>query len=293
MLGTSARRRRALVAVVFVAPALALYGWLVLGSFGRAVQYSLYSWNGVGTATFVGLKNYADVFSSPARLTAVLHSFELMVFFTGVTLTLGLAAAVLTRGAARRRGTGIARTILFMPRVIPVVAAAVGWSWIYSRGGVVNEVLSALGLERVTRSWLGDPSTALPAVGFVGTWALLGLVTMMLTAGISKIDPSIYEAARIDGANALQEFFAVTLPGLRRELVVCATLTIIAALASFDIVFMTTQGGPNRATVVPGVDIYLLAFGQQKVGAAAAMGIVLMGVVLLVIIPLQRLAAKD
>lgn len=291
--GTARSRRRALMGLAFIAPALGLYGWLILGSFGRAIQYSLYDWNGVGTATFVGLRNYADVFSSPARLTAVLHSFELMVFFTGVTLTLGLAAAVLTRGAAKRRGTGVARAILFMPQVIPIVAAAIGWGWIYSRGGVVNQVLSAVGLEGITRPWFADPDTALPAVGFVGTWALLGLVTMMLTAGISKIDPSIYEAARIDGANAIQEFFAVTIPGLRRELVVCATLTIIAALASFDIVFMTTQGGPNRATIVPGVDIYLLAFGQQKVGAAAAMGIVLMGVVLLVIIPLQRLAAKD
>lgn len=291
--GSSRRRRRALAGLVFVAPALGLYGWLVLGSFGSAIQYSLYDWNGVGQATFVGLGNYVDVFSSPARLIAVLHSFELMIFYTGVTLALGLAAAVLTRGAARRRGAGLARAILFMPQVIPIVAAAVGWGWIYSRGGVLNQVLSAVGLGGITRSWFADPHTALPAVGFVGTWALLGLVTMMLTAGISKIDPSIYEAARIDGANAFQEFFAVTLPGLRRELVVCATLTIIAALASFDIVFMTTQGGPNRATIVPGVDIYLLAFGQQKVGAAAAMGIVLMGVVLLVIIPLQRLAAKD
>lgn len=291
--GTPRRRRQALVALVFIAPALGLYGWLVLGSFGQAFQYSLYNWNGVGAATFVGIKNYVDVFSSPARLTALLHSFELMVFFTGVTLVLGLAAAVLTRGASRRRGSGLARTLLFMPQVIPIVAAAIGWSWIYSREGLVNQVLSAIGLHGVTRPWLADPVTALPGVGFVGTWALLGLVTMMLTAGISKIDQSIYEAARIDGANALQEFFAVTLPGIRRELVVCATLTVIAALASFDIVFMTTQGGPNRATMVPGVDIYLLAFGQQKIGAAAAMGIVLMCVVLLVIIPLQRLAAKD
>lgn len=293
VLRSSRHRRRALVGLVFIAPALGLYGWLVLGSFGRAIQYSMYDWNGVGTATFVGLGNYADVFSSPARLTALLHSFELMVFFTGVTLVLGLTAAVLTRGAARRRGAGFTRTVLFMPQVIPIVAAAIGWGWMYSRDGLANQVLSAIGLESATRPWLADPDTALPAVGFIGTWALLGLVTMMLTAGISKIDPSIYEAARIDGANAVQEFFAVTLPGLRRELVVCATLTIIAALASFDIVFMTTQGGPNRATMVPGVDIYLLAFGQQKVGAAAAMGIVLMGVVLLVIIPLQRLAAKD
>jgi raffinose/stachyose/melibiose transport system permease protein len=290
---STVRRRRALAGLLFVAPALLLYGWLVLGSFGSAIQYSLYDWNGVGQATFVGFANYVDVLTSPARLVSLLHAFQLMIFFCGVTITLALAAAVLTRAAVGRRSAAAVRTILFMPQVIPIVAAAVGWSWIYSRDGALNQFLDAVGLTGITRAWLGDPATALAAIGFIGTWALLGLVTMMLTAGISKIDQSLYEAARLDGANPLQEFFAVTLPGLRRELVVCATLTIIAALASFDIVYITTQGGPNRATIVPGIDIYNLAFGQQQVGGAAAMGILLMGVVLLVVIPLQRLAAKD
>lgn len=285
--------QRVLVSILFLLPAAALYGWLVLGSFGQAIQYSLYNWNGVTTASFVGFQNYLDVFSSSERLLALLHAFELMIFFTGVTLVLGLAAAVLTRAAARRRGATLTRTVLFMPQVIPIVAAAIGWSWIYSREGAVNQVLSAIGLEGITRPWMADPATALVAVGFIGTWALLGIVTLLLTAGISKIDPALYEAARIDGANAFHEFFAVTLPGLRRELVVSATLTIIAALASFDIIYITTAGGPDRATMVPGVDIFLLAFGEQKVGGAAAMGIVLMVVVLVVIIPLQRLAAKD
>ena len=197
------------------------------------------------------------------------------------------------RAAVRRRGAGFVRTILFLPQVIPLVAAAIGWSWIYSSGGVVNQVLSAVGLGGLAQPWLGNPSTALVAVGFVGTWALLGFVTMLLNAGMSKIDPALYEAARLDGANLFQEFWAVTLPGLRRDIVVCATLTIIAALTSFDIVFMTTQGGPDLATMVPGMDIYQLAFGQQRVGAAAALGIVLMAVVLVVIIPLQRLASKE
>lgn len=287
------RRHRALVGLAFIAPALILYGWLVLGSFASAIQYSFYRWDGVGQSTFVGLANYVTVMTSPNQLTDLLHAVELMVFFTGVTLVLGLAAVGLSRATARRRGAAVVRTILFLPQVIPLVAAAIGWSWIYSPHGLVNQVLGAVGLSSLQQPWLGNPSTALISVGFVGTWALLGFVTMMLNAGVGKIDPALYEASRLDGANALQEFFAVTLPGLRREIVVCATLTVIAALASFDIVYMTTQGGPDRATMVPGVDIYQLAFGEQNVGAAAALGIVLMAVVLLVIIPLQRLATKD
>jgi raffinose/stachyose/melibiose transport system permease protein len=290
---SSKNRPRLLTAILFITPALALYGWLVLGSFGQAVQYSLYDWNGFGEARFVGLQNYVDVFSSPARLGSLLHAFQLMVYFTGVTLVVAVTAAAITRAASRRRGAGLARAILFMPQVIPLAAAAIGWSWIYSRDGAVNQFLSTIGLEGITRSWLADPATALPAVGFIGTWALLGLVTLMITAGMAKIDTSLFEAARIDGANAVQEFFAVTLPGVRRELVVCATLTTIASLAAFDIVYMTTQGGPAKATMVPGIDIYILAFGEQNIGAAAAMGIVLMAVVLLLVIPLQRLAGRE
>lgn len=286
-------RPRLIVGILFILPALGLYGWLVLGSFGQAVQYSFYDWDGVGTATFVGFQNYVDVFTSPSRLTSLGHAFELMFFFTGVTLVLGLVAAVLTRAASFRRLGAVARVVLFMPQVIPLAASAIGWSWIYSREGALNQILSSIGLGGVTRSWLADTGTALPAVGFIGTWALLGLVTLMLTSGIGKIDASLFEAARIDGANAVQEFFAVTLPGVRRELVVSATVTVISALSVFDIVYMTTQGGPANATSVPGIDIYILAFAQQNVGGAAAMGIVLMAVVLIVIIPLQRLATKD
>ncbi|RAX20730.1 MULTISPECIES: carbohydrate ABC transporter permease [Actinomyces] len=294
---TRARRprswKRTLIALAFLAPAAGLYGWLILGSFVRAIQYSFYDWNGVGEATFVGTKNYVDIFTNASKLVTLLHSFELMVFFTGGTLVLALAAAALTGHVARRRGGDLVRTVLFLPQVIPMAASAIGWSWIYSREGLVNQILDAVGLSGITRAWLGDTKTALVAIGFIGTWALLGITTMMLSSGITKIDQGLYEAARLDGANAWQEFRAVTLPGLRREIVVCATMTIIAALASFDIVYMTTQGGPARATMVPGVEVYFLAFSQQKVGAAAAMGIVLMAVVLLVIIPLQKLSSKD
>jgi raffinose/stachyose/melibiose transport system permease protein len=159
----------------------------------------------------------------------------------------------------------------------------------YSSEGAVNQVLSALGLDGLTRAWLGDFTWALPAVGVIGTWLATGLCTVLLMAGIGKIDASIYEAARLDGASFLQTFRAVTLPGLRQELGVCVTITIIAALASFDIIFMSTQGGPGYATMVPGVQVYQLGFTESRIGAASALAIVLSLLVLAVILPLQRL----
>ena len=158
----------------------------------------------------------------------------------------------------------------------------------YSDNGVVNQFFRAIGLESFARAWLGDFSWALVAVGFVGTWLATGLCTLLLLAGIGKIDPTIYEAANLDGASRFAQFRSVTLPGLRQEIGVCVTITIISASASFDVVYMTSQGGPGYSAQVPGVQIYQLAFTENRVGQSSALAIVLSILVLLVILPIQR-----
>ena len=127
----------------------------------------------------------------------------------------------------------------------------------------------------------------------IGTWVMLGLCTILLVTGMSKIDPSLYEAARMDGAGPIREFFAVTLPSLRQEIGVCLTVTVIAALASFDIVYISTSGGPGIQTTVPGLEIYRLAFSQRQVGLASALGVVLMLLVLVCVLPIQRLTRGE
>lgn len=114
-----------------------------------------------------------------------------------------------------------------------------------------------------------------------------------MIAGIGKIDGTLYEAADLDGASRFQQFRSVTIPGLKQEIGVCVTITIIAALASFDVVFMSTQGGPGRATMVPGVEIYQLAFTEARIGPSSALAIVLSLLVLAVILPLQRLFREN
>ena len=139
----------------------------------------------------------------------------------------------------------------------------------------------------MTRAWLGDFGTALPAVGVIGAWVLLGLCTVLLLAGMSKIDPALYEAAQLDGAGPVREFLAITLPSLRQEIGVCVTVTVIAALSAFDIVYISTRGGPGDATMVPGLKIYQLAFFNREVGLASALAVVLMVLVLACILPIQ------
>lgn len=278
--------------LLFVAPALGMYGLFVLRPLALTIQYSLYQWDGIGPSTWAGLGNYATVFSDPALLGIIRNAFQLIVSFSVIPVLLGLATAVVIRRIAASRLAVTARTVLFLPQVIPLVAAGIAWSWLLSSTGVVNQFLSAIGLRGITRAWLGDFSTALPAVGLIGAWVLVGLCTVLLMSGMTKIDPSLYEAARIDGAGLWREFTAVTLPSIRQEIAVCVTVTVIAALASFDIVYISTQGGPGDATMVPGLEIYELAFFHQQVGLASALAVVLSVLVLACVLPIQRLARK-
>ncbi len=286
-------RREVLVGWLFVLPALAIYAIFVLQPLVLTVEYSLYRWNGVGPATWVGLANYANVLGDPDLFGTILNSFKLVVFFSLIPVGLGLVtASVIHRVAPGRLGSA-ARTVLFLPQVIPLVAAGIIWGWLLALPGLVNQVVAAVGLDGVTRAWLGDFDTALPAVGLIGIWVLLGFCTLLLLTGMAKIDQAQYESARLDGASWWTELRAITVPSLRYEIGVCLTVTIVAALAAFDIVYVSTGGGPGHATAVPGIQIYILAFVERQVGLASALAVALMVLVLIVILPIQRLSRES
>lgn len=280
-------------ALLWVSPAFLFYAVFVLYPLGQSIDYSFYNWDGIGPARSAGLANWRAVFSQPELYDSVLHAFIMIAFYSVVPVCAGLVAASLIREIKPGPFSSTARTILFIPQVLPLVAAGVAWTWMYSANGLVNQILRTIGLQSVTRGWLGDFTLALPAVGVIGVWVMLGFCTILLLAGIGKIDPSLYEAAVLDGAGRMQQFRAVTLPGLRRELVVCATFTVIAALAGFDVVQVSTQGGPGYQTMVPGVEIYRLTFLDQRIGQASALAVFLAALTLLIVWPLQRLGRKS
>jgi raffinose/stachyose/melibiose transport system permease protein len=286
-------RRRHVVGWLFVLPALLFYAVFVLQPLALTVEYSFYRWDGVGPATWVGLTNYAAVLSEPKLVETLFNGFRLVIFFSLIPVGLGLVTASVIQRVARGRLGTVSRTVLFLPQVIPLVAAGIIWGRLLSLPGLVNQGLSAIGLGDVTRAWLGDFDTALPAVGIIGIWVLLGFCTVLLLTGMTKIDAALFESARIDGAGWWPEFRAITVPSLRYEVSVCLTVTIIAALAAFDIVYVSTGGGPGNATAVPGIQIYILAFLERQVGLASALAVVLVILVLLVILPLQRLSRGD
>ncbi|WP_459800458.1 carbohydrate ABC transporter permease [Herbidospora sp. RD11066] len=274
---------------LFVLPAAAFYVVFVVQPLFMTVQYSLYKWDGIGVSTWAGFQNYTRVFTDPDLFATILNAIKLIAFFSAVPVVLGLAIAATIRRIATSRLALVARTVIFLPQVIPLVAAGIAWSWLLSSTGMINQLLTLIGLEKITRAWLGDFDTALPAVGVIGAWVLLGLCTLLLLAGMSKIDPALYEAARLDGAGPLREFVSITLPSLRQEVGVCVTVTVVAALASFDIVYVSTQGGPGNASMVPGLEIYYLAFSERQVGLASALAVVLTVLVIACALPIQWL----
>ena len=269
-----------------------MYAVFVLVPFLLTLLYSFYRWNGVGPMTWVGLKNYLSVFQVPSLISTVVNAFWLLVWFSFIPVGLGLVVASVIHRIATGRFGAIARTALFLPYVIALVAAGINWGWLLALPGLINQIFKAVGLGVITRAWLGDFHWALPAVGVIGIWVLLGFCTVLLQTGMSKIDPALYESARIDGASWLQEFLAITVPLLRNEIGVCLTVTVINALATFDIVYVSTGGGPGYATSVPGLQIYILAFTQRAIGLASALAVLLMVLVIVVILPIQRLSRE-
>ncbi|MEO3872111.1 sugar ABC transporter permease [Nonomuraea sp. B12E4] len=279
------------VAYLYLLPAFAVYAAFLLYPIGRAVQFSLYDWDGLSVGRWAGLDNYAAILADEGLRAAFGHALVLIGFYAVGPLVIGLALAAILNHA-KVRGLGFFRTVVFLPQVIAMVVVAIAWRRVYAPDGTLNSLLGALGLDSLTRGWLGDYAFALPAVGVVGTWFETGLVTVLLLAGMSRIPADLYEAARLDGAGAVREFFAVTLPSVRGEIAVALTLTVIAALRTFDLVYVTTRGGPGTSTSVPSYEVYHRAFGLGQVGSAAAVGVTLTVVIFAISFGINRFADR-
>jgi raffinose/stachyose/melibiose transport system permease protein len=279
-----------LVGYLYLLPAFAVFAVFVLYPLGDAAWISFWNWDGLTPATWAGIENYKAVFTDPDLRSAFVHALVLLIFYAVIPLLIGLLlAGIIAR--ARVRGLAFFRAILFLPQVIAMVVVAVMWSMIYDpENGLLNKTLGVFGIEG--KAWLGDFTWALPSVGLIGTWVYYGLAMVLLTAGVQKIPSSLYDAARVDGAGPFREFLAVTLPGLRGEIAVCLTLTTVYALRNFDLIYITTHGGPGTSTTVPAYQVYSRAFQSGQVGSAAAVGITLTLVIALISFGINKLSER-
>ncbi|GAA4213859.1 carbohydrate ABC transporter permease [Actinocatenispora rupis] len=284
------RRRIQWVGYLYILPALAVLTVFLLVPLGQCVQISLYHWDGLSPATWAGVANYVDLARDPVLRSGFGHTLVLVVGFAVLPILFALTLVAVMGRAVKLRGLSVYRVVLFLPQVIASVVVATSWVAIYAPDGVLNGFLALIGLKMVTRPWLGDFGTALPAVGLIGTWVEIGLCLVLFLAGVAQIPRELYEAARLDGAGIVREFFAVTLPGLRGQIAVALTLTVIAAFKTFDLVYVTTHGGPGTSTVVPAYLIYDRAFNLSQVGSACAVGVVLTAVILVITLVINRVS---
>ena len=287
------KRKAEWKAYLYILPAFVLFAVFLGVPAVQTAQYSLFRWNGIGPSTWVGLQNYAELFTDSVLRSSFLHAGVLIIFYAVIPVVLALfLTAIISRGANLRGMSGF-RTTLFLPQVVASVVVATTWVAIYSPEGLSNQLLRLVGLGSLTRAWLGDFDTALPAVGIVGSWLGIGLCLVLFLSGVANIQPELFEAARIDGAGPVGEFFSITLPALRGQIAVALTLTVVAALKTFDLVYITTRGGPGTSTTLPAFEAYNRAFNTGKVGSAAAVAILLTAIILIVTVLIQKIQPDE
>ena len=225
----SRKWRRALVAYAFLLLPVGFYGVFMILPWVQTMVLSFFNWDGIGAKTSAGWSNYANVFDVPELREAVVHSFELMLYFCVIPIVMALFLTSLITGPRRPPWT-VTRAILFVPQVLPPVAVAVMWQWMYGDGGFINQLLHWVGLGSDAQAWLASFSWAFPAVGLVGSWVTLGLCLVLFIAGAQRIPVELYEAIATDGGGRFRQFRWVTLPQLRGEVVLAAIVTAIVAL---------------------------------------------------------------
>jgi raffinose/stachyose/melibiose transport system permease protein len=274
----SKRRRR--TAVLFLLPALIVYGLFILYPLVRGVLLSFTDNMGGPVSEFVGLRQYESLLRDPTALAALGHTVVYAAVVLVVQTTLGLFAAAALAHRARIRRT--VSSLLLLPALISPVMASFIWSYLYRPDGGINTLLGEVGLQAFQRIWLGDTSIALYAVAAVNIWMFVGYSCVIFLAGYAGIPRELHDAARIDGANRWQRFRRVEWPMLAPALTVNVTLSLIGSLGVFDFPLVLTGGGPVDSTNTLALLIYRHIFNSSDFAMAAATAVLLLVLVVVV-----------
>jgi multiple sugar transport system permease protein len=274
----SLRAREEIEFYIAISPWLIGFILFTGGPIIYSIAMSLTNWTGLVERQFVGLSNYVQLFFHDNLFWIVLKN----TFYYGIaSVALGTIGALLTALLMNQKLPGITvfRTLYYLPAVTTGVAIAIMWTWIFNpQVGMINFVLRLLGLQGPL--WLGSQQWAMPALIIMSLWGI-GTNMIILLAGLQGIPEHLYEAARIDGANAWHEFRHVTLPMLSPVLFFVLIISVIASFQIFDNVYVMTQGGPGTATLVYVLHLYRNAFEYQKMGYASAMAWILAMIILI------------
>ena len=263
---------------LFTAPAIVLVLALFGGSLVQAIQISLSDWGGAGPVEVEGVAKYVEQLQSPQFYTSLLLTLIFAVSSAGLILIIGtLLAAAVSRNV---KGARFYRIVWFIPGVAPAAAVAVFWATAFQpHFGTVNALFELVGLPNNT-ALLANPDTALYPAVIATVWASAGFAFILILGAMEQIPVEVYEAAKIDGASSVRQFFSITLPLARPVIAIVGTINLIGAINNFAVIWGMTQGGPGFSTSTLPVLVYRQAFQFGDFGAATAIAI-MAGVVLI------------
>jgi N-acetylglucosamine transport system permease protein len=267
------RQSRTWFIVSFLSPAVLVYAGFVLLPLVQAFQLSLYRWRGVSqNRKFIGLENYGKLIHDDVFYKALEHNLWLLIVGGGAIFVLGLAiASAMQKESPLVKAT---RAVVLFPQVISLVVVAILWMFMYNpEFGLVNSTLNIGHLPKLVHAWLGESSTALPAVTVAFLWYTVGFYVMLFAAGMKGIPEEVIEAAELDGSRGFHKFRTITWPMLWSVKRVAAVYVVVNVMNVFALVFLMTQGGPDRHTEVMLTYLYEQAFSNSQFGYAAALAV--------------------
>jgi multiple sugar transport system permease protein/N,N'-diacetylchitobiose transport system permease protein len=270
--GSPGAKGEGLFALALLLPAAVVVFGVVLYPVARTFVVSLFDVNSplAGSYPFVGIDNYTRVFKDSAFYGVLGHTLYFTLLSTFLELTLGIAVALLLNAPLKARW--LWRSIVVLPWALPTIVNGALWRWIYNgQYGALNGLLRTLGISEAAHQWLGSPFLALNMVILADVWKNTSIVVFFILAGLQTISDDVYEAARIDGANAWRAFWRITMPLLAPSIAVVLVLRTIEAFKVFDIIYVMTGGGPASGTQTVAFYTYLQAFSNQLFGYGAAL----------------------
>ena len=265
-----------LTIILFIFPALLLFLGILVAPIFMSGFYSLFDWNGFGTKTFIGLENYSELFTSNSIgfTRALCNALLLALFSVVIQLPLSLGLALLL--GKGRKGERAFLSIYFVPVLISTVVIGQLWLKIYNGSyGLLNVALKSLGLDNLTRIWLGEGKTALVAAFVPTLWQYVGYHMLLMYAGIKSVPTEYREAAMIDGATEGQVNRYIVLPYIKPILKISTIFAVTGSLKSFDLIYVLTNGGPLHATEVPSTLMISMLFLRNRYGMGSTIAFLL------------------
>ncbi|WP_079000894.1 carbohydrate ABC transporter permease [Plantibacter flavus] len=276
---------------LYLLPALILVVGVVHVGIVANAYYSTLDWNGVSPdASQVGVGNYVKLLQDPVFWTALRNTFAFAVATIALQMLFGFVLATLVRTRTVLRG--LLRTLAFVPVVLAPAVVATSFRFLLTPDGSINDLLSIVTGQNIEQAWLADPNTALTAIILINVWQYTGYSFLIYDAAMGQIDTSIIEAARIDGASSLQLLRLIVAPLLSGSHLVLVVLGVISALKTFDLVYLTTAGGPGTSTQVLTGYIYRQVIEQFHAGYGAALSMALVVLALIFAVLQVRLTSR-